>query len=272
MKQQTKETQSRKGMSGLSMFARLLICMSLALLACSSKPHEQNSLTQEERELCIKTLSLYLQSDSITIAETNQIFQSLWEQTNPGEEIPTYYIDNIVHVDSVIHKAIGLAEQGNAEDLLTLLEQERPNIYSHPCNSIDNEMALHNMHIQLYNKIYKEGTEEYYSKIIELMEFSKIHILGLLDNKQYTPYFLQVMSDLAYLYLCADRHTEAIQVQKELCEFTKSTSTGQHIWCVLTLGILYEELDMAEQQDSCINSVKHLPGFEEIYEEFKNQF
>ena len=100
-------------------------------------------------------LSLYLNEDSNLIVERNQFFQLLREHTDTGMD-STYYVQNIAHVDSVIHKAIGLVEQGEADELLALLEQERHHIYAHPCNTIDNEIALHNMLIQLYNKAYKE--------------------------------------------------------------------------------------------------------------------
>ena len=157
----------------------------LALSACSAKPDKvANPFTKEEKEQYVTTLSLYLQADSSLIAERNQFFQFLLKHIDAEEKDSAYYMENIAHVDSVIHKAIGLVEQGNMDNLLTLLEQERYNIYAHPCNNIDNEIALHNMLIQLYNKAYKENTDEYYSKIIDLAEYSKLHILGLLDNEQ----------------------------------------------------------------------------------------
>ena len=169
----------------------------LALSACSAKPDKvANLFTKEEREQYVNTLSLYLQADSGLIAERNQFFQLLLKYIDAEEKDSAYYMENIAHVDSVIHKAIGLVEQGNMDNLLTLLEQERYNIYAHPCNNIDNEIALHNMLIQLYNKTYKENTDEYYSKIIDLAEYSKLHILGLLDDEQYIPYYIHNLTSL----------------------------------------------------------------------------
>ena len=240
----------------------------LALSACNVKPDKlANPFTKEEQEQSVNTLSLYLQADSSLIVERNQFFQFLLKHIDAEEKDSAYYMENIAHVDSVIHKAIGLVEQGNTDDLLTLLEQERYNIYAHPCNNIDNEIALHNMLIQLYNKTYKENTDEYYSKIIDLAEYSKLHILGLLDNEQYIPYYIHNLTSLADLYMCAKRHAEAIRTGRELCEFTKDKDNSIHIKCVLLLGSLYKELNMTELQDSCINSVKHLPEFEAIYDD-----
>lgn len=240
----------------------------LALSACSNKSDKPaNPFTKEEQEQYVNTLSLYLQADSSLIAERNQFFQFLLKHIDAEEKDSAYYMENIAHVDSVIHAAIGLVEQGNMDNLLTLLEQERYNIYAHPCNNIDNEIALHNMLIQLYNKAYKENTDEYYSKIIDLAEYSKLHILGLLDNEQYIPYYIHNLTSLVDLYMCANRHTDAIQTGKELCEFTKDKNNSIHIRCVLLLGSLYKELNMTEQQDSCINSVRHIPEFEENYDD-----
>lgn len=248
------------------------IAIFFALSACSAKPDKAaNPFTKEEQEQYVNTLSLYLQADSSLIAERNQFFQLLLKHMDAEETDSAYYMENIAHVDSVIHAAIGLVEQGNMDNLLTLLEQERYNIYAHPCNNIDNEIALHNMLIQLYNKTYKENTDEYYSKIIDLAEYSKLHILGLLDNEQYIPYYIHNLTSLVDLYMCANRHAEAIRTGRELCEFTKDKDNSIHIKCVLLLGSLYKELNMTEQQDSCINSVKHLPEFKAIYDDYMKQ-
>lgn len=244
----------------------------LALSACSAKPDKPaNPFSKEEQEQYVNTLSLYLQADSGLIAERNQFFQLLLKHMDAEETDSAYYMENIAHVDSVIHKAIGLVEQGNADDLLSLLEKERNNIYAHPCNTIDNEIALHNMFIQLYNKAYKENTDEYYSKIIDLAEYSKLHILGLLENEQYTPYYIHNLTSLVDLYMCANRYTEAIQTGRELCEFTKDEDNSLYIQCVLLLGSAYKEAGMTEQQDSCINSIKHFSEFEEIYDAYMKQ-
>ena len=152
-----------------------------------------------------------------------------------------------------------------------MLEKERHNIYAHPCNTIDNEIALHNLLIQLYNKAYKENTDEYYSKIIDLALYDKLHLTGLLENEQYTPYYIHNLTSLVDLYMCANRYTEAIQTGRELCEFTKDEDNSLYIQCVLLLGSAYKEAGMTEQQDSCINSIKHFSEFEEIYDAYMKQ-
>lgn len=250
----------------------LLVSAVLALYACQSKPNKANStpLTQEEQEVCVNTLSLYLNADSNLIAERNQFFQLLREHTDAGMD-STYYMQNIAHVDSVIHKAIELVKQGEADGLLALLEQEKHHFYAHPCNTIDNEIALHNMLIQLYNKVYKENTDEYYSKIIDLALCDKLHLTGLLENEQYTPYYIHNLTSLVDLYMCANRYAEAIQTGRELCEFTKDEDNSLYIQCVLLLGSAYKEAGMTEQQDSCINSIKHFSEFEEIYDAYMKQ-
>ena len=244
----------------------------LALSACSAKPDKPaNPFSKEEQEQYVNTLSLYLQADSGLIAERNQFFQLLLKHMDAEETDSAYYMENIAHVDSVIHKAIGLVERGNADDLLSLLEKERNNIYAHPCNTIDNEIALHNLLIQLYNKAYKENTDEYYSKIIDLALYDKLHLTGLLENEQYTPYYIHNLTSLVDLYMCANRYTEAIQTGRELCEFTKDEDNSLYIQCVLLLGSAYKEAGMTEQQDSCINSIKHFSEFEEIYDAYMKQ-
>ena len=224
--------------------AIIFIATLLALSACSAKPDKPaNPFTKEEQEQYVNTLSLYLKADSGLIAERNQFFQFLLKHIDAEEKNSAYYMENIAHVDSVIHAAIGLVKQSNMDNLLTLLEQERYNIYAHPCNNIDNEIALHNMAL-----------------------CDKIHLIGLKDKEQYIPYYIHNLTSLMDLYMCANRHAEAIRTGRELCEFTKDKDNSIHIKCVLLLGSLYKELNMTEQQDSCINSVKHLPEFEAIYD------
>lgn len=249
------------------------ICILTNLLACTTKPNKPiSSLTQEELKQYVNTLSLYLNADTNLIAKRRQFYQLLKKYINTEGKIDSiYYIKNIAHVDSVIHKAIGLVEQSNANDLLSLLEKERHNIYAHPCNTIDNEIALHNLLIQLYNKAYKENTDEYYSKIIDLALYDKLHLTGLLENEQYTPYYIHNLTSLVDLYMCANRYTEAIQTGRELCEFTKDEDNSLYIQCVLLLGSAYKEAGLTEQQDSCINSIKHFSEFEEIYDAYMKQ-
>ena len=128
-------------------YTLLIINVIIILSACTTKPNKPiSSLTQEEQEQYVNTLSLYLNADTNLIAKRRQFYQLLKKYINTEGKIDSiYYIKNIAHVDSVIHKAIGLVEQSNANDLLSLLEKERHNIYTSD-----------GYHEQLHGKVLKK--------------------------------------------------------------------------------------------------------------------
>ena len=102
----------------------------LFFFACSrqlayEEKKEWERITDEDREQVINTLSLYqlpedylyIQSELAKILEDNEI--------SPEEDLDFFYLNNILHIDSVISQSIELAKQNKAKELVHLLEKER---------------------------------------------------------------------------------------------------------------------------------------------------
>lgn len=226
----------------------------------------QAKLNQDEQERAIKTLSLYQHVDSI-FADNAEINSHLIGEII-GEYDPTLYRKNIQHIDSVIRYGMEFIYQNSPEELLTLLEKERVNFYMHPSNILINEKKLHILFMLLYNKFHTENNDdEYYSKIIPLIEHTRQHILILQGiQKEIHPEYFEVSMDLVELYSFANKYDKAILISKELCEFAKTLDEKFYISTILMLSDLYDAANMTIQKDNCINLVKDSPYFEEVYE------
>lgn len=137
------------------------------------------TLTREEKQLCIDTFNKYLVTDKKRFTESEKLYNLMIKHSKISAEEKnqaiTWYKQNLVHIDSLMNACKVLAEQNKSEKLVTLLESERNNLMSHPNNSVDNEWQLHSVMALLYNQFIQDD-KLYYSKIVQLAEWSKMHI------------------------------------------------------------------------------------------------
>lgn len=157
----------------------------------------------ENKELCLKTFKEYLEVGQRRKEATEFIKLMLKysdESKAEKEKSWKWYQANIVHVDSVMQHCIELTEQGESKQLLNLLVAERENIYAHPNNSISNCWDLHSVYAMLYS-IYIKDDKDYYTKIAELAEYSRmqIEVYQKSNEKQHVLY-KQVLNELLQIY------------------------------------------------------------------------
>ena len=157
----------------------------------------------ENKELCLKTFKEYLEVGQRRKEATEFIKLMLKysdESKAEKEKSWKWYQANIVHVDSVMQHCIELTEQGESKQLLDLLVAERENIYAHPNNSISNCWDLHSVYAMLYS-IYIKDDKDYYTKIAELAEYSRmqIEVYQKSNEKQHILY-KQVLNELLQIY------------------------------------------------------------------------
>lgn len=157
----------------------------------------------ENKELCLKTFKEYLEVGQRRKEATEFIKLMLKysdESKAEKEKSWKWYQANIVHVDSVMQHCIELTEQGESKQLLDLLVAERENIYAHPNNSISNCWDLLSMYAMLYS-IYIKDDKDYYTKIAELAEYSRmqIEVYQKSNEKQHILY-KQVLNELLQIY------------------------------------------------------------------------
>lgn len=158
---------------------------------------------KENKELCLKTFKEYLEVGQRRKEATEFIKLMLKysdESKAEKEKSWKWYQANIVHVDSVMQHCIELTEQGESKQLLNLLVAERENIYAHPNNSISNCWNLHSVYAMLYS-IYIKDDKDYYTKIAELAEYSRmqIEVYQKSNEKQHVLY-KQVLNELLQIY------------------------------------------------------------------------
>ena len=221
-------------------------------------------MTEEEQEQTIEILSLYATPiDSSKLQRIKENAQAVSKITSKTDFDTSFFAENISHLDSVVHYGIELAQQNKGGKLLDLLEKERLNFYAHPNNTIDNEIALHQLFIELYAKFYK-GKGDVWQKVIPLVEFSKAHILSIQTLQGYIhPYYPRILYNLIDAYLTVDDIEKAIITAKELDNCYQDLNDIPDA-IVILLRDLYGKAGMRTLQDSCLKILEASP----IYQDF----
>ena len=245
----------------------LLIFLGLCLFSCNNQTTsniqpeikiENGSLTKGEQDSLIMVLSPYLEIDSIVMQNANQTLQMVSEALGDANGENDYY-QNISHVDSIIHQCIAYAKQNEPKQLLDLFDKGKVNIYAHPSNTIEHERDLHYMILSLYEKYYRSENERLYAvKMVELYEFSLIHIIGLeLFRGYYHPDYIPLTKILVDCYAEGlNNYDRAIELQQQICErVEKEDADGRkgewYLLEILNLSILYDAIGDSFHSDSC---------------------
>lgn len=182
-----------------------------AIIACSQSKEEKATFTKEQQDFCINTFKLYLDKDR---AEISQEFLKLLSKHSDMNNTEEWYQANLAHIDSVMHCCINLVEQEENKKLLDILEKERMNIVAHPNNTVDNEWQLHSVFALLYTK-YCEDDKEYWTKLAELGEWSRMHIEAYQSKSH--PLYKQVLSELIQIYEALGDESKKSEIDK-LCK------------------------------------------------------
>lgn len=237
-----------------------------------SSSFDSIKMTEEEQAMAIEILSLYATPiDSSTLQRITADAQAVSKILLDTDDFDTsFYAENISHLNSVVHYGIELAQQNKGAELLDLLEKERLNFYANPNNTIDNELALHQLFIELYAKFYK-GDDDVWQKLIPLVEFSKLHISGIQTFQGHIhPYYPQVLYSLIEVYLSVDDFEKAITTAKELGDcYQDLDDTPNYIEVIKLLHDLYGEAGMQAQQDSCSKIIEASPIYQDFLRELQ---
>ena len=244
----------------------LLACLT-ALVACK-EAKSTISLSDEDKSAAIETLQLYQNVDSQLVAERNGLYQLLLKHSEPADEVSEedkgYFLRNITHIDSIVTVGTELINQNKGDELMSLLEAELPNFYTHPHNTVDNEVALHQLVVELYRR-QSASDEEFLTKVIPLSEWTVIHIEAL-EHKH--PVYSAVLTELVVFYTSLANYDKAIFNGEKLSAYMIQTGDEKgHIYASLLLSRAYEKAGMPALQDSTISSVKNHPQYEACCED-----
>lgn len=276
----------------------LLILFGLCLMACNRQsvkqeektdsnitPNERleesieipdGSLTKGEQDSLIEVLSPYLEVDTAYAKRSNKNAELISKVLDDMEEFDeNYQQQNILHVDSVIKQCINHVQSNEPKRLLDLFDKEKMSIYSHPSNTIEHEKDLHYMILSLYEKYYRPVNERLFAKkMIELYEFSLIHVTGLELFGGYShPDYIPLVKVLIDCYAEGlNNYDKAIELQKKVCErIEKEEAEGKasesYGYELMELATLYLNNKDTLRTDSCLLELKKNPYLEKILQE-----
>lgn len=175
---------------------------------------KSETLTKEQQEFCINTFKLYLNVDESRIEESLEFIKLLVKYSDGDNETQEYFQRNIVHMDSVMQHCIELVKQEDYKKLIEIFEKERMNIVAHPNNTVDNEWHLYSVFSLLYAQ-YIEDDKDYYTKLAELGEWSRMHIEAVQANwKEPHPLYKQVLDELLQIYEALDNPKKKSEIEK----------------------------------------------------------
>ena len=275
----------------------LMILLELCLIACNGQSVKQeektdsdtpkgkleesieipdSSLTKGEQDSLIEVLSPYLKVDMAYAKSANNNAELISKALDDVEEFnENYQLQNILHVDSVIKQCINHVQSNEPKRLLDLFDKEKMSIYSHPSNTIEHEKDLHYMILSLYEKYYRPVNERLFAKkMIELYEFSLIHVTGLELFGGYShPDYIPLVKVLIDCYAEGlNNYDKAIELQKKVCErIEKEEAEGKasesYGYELMELATLYLNNKDTLRTDSCLLELKKNPYMEKLLKE-----
>lgn len=176
----------------------------IALFVLLAHPMFGQVLSGQQKEFCLATFKHYQYANEDLV---NEIIENM-KSINSSEADIAWYKDNIVRVDSIMDVCVDLVNKNDCISLAKLLENERYNIYAHPhndtylCYNFNSVMSL------VYSHTI-EDDREYYTKVADLGEYSKMMIEAVQANwKQPHPLYLQVLEELKQVYEILENQTK----------------------------------------------------------------
>ena len=180
---------------------RLLIFVLFILLA---HPMIGQILSEQQKEFCLSTFNHYRHAKEGLVKEMIESMKSF----NRSEADIAWYKDNIVRVDSIMDVCVDLVNKNDCKNLAKVLEKERYNIYAHPHN--DTYLCYYfNAVMSLVYSHAIEDDREYYTKVADLGEYSKMMIEAVQANwEEYHPLYMQVLEELKQVYEILENQTK----------------------------------------------------------------
>ena len=268
----------------------LMILLGVCLMACNRQFVKQEgktdfniteesieipngSLTKGEQESLIEVLSPYLEVNTAYAKSSNKNAEMISKALDDVDFDENYQQQNILHVDSVIKQCIVYVRQNEPKLLLDLFDKEKMSIYCHPSNTWLNEQNLHYMILSLYQKYYRPLNDRMFAeKMIELYEFSLIHVTGLelfggYSHPDYIP-LIKVLVDCYSEGL--GNYEKAIELQRQACERleqeeTEGKASKNYGFELIELARLYLANNDTIRMDSCNQILRKNPYIMEKY-------
>lgn len=235
----------------------------------TQEPEQQQERTFEDD--VIELLQRYQNVDPQLAEERNQAYLLTLKYITPeveiDEEAKNFFLNNIKHIDSVVEEGIALAKEKRNTELLRLLDGELNNFYSHPHNTIDNEIRLHTI-IAFLLYLYGDSFDEFYYKSMEMDAMTIMHIEA---SGVKHPDYSTILMNLTLSCIDIGRYDEAITYGEKLVAHYKEVDNEVDIICSsLVLVEAYEKAGNKKMSKKVLKSVKRHPQYEQCCEELKD--
>lgn len=235
----------------------------------TQEPEQQQEHTFEDD--VIELLQRYQNVDPQLAEERNQAYLLTLKYITPeveiDEESKNFFLNNIKHIDSVVEEGIALAKEKRNTELLRLLDGELNNFYSHPHNTVDNEIRLHTI-IAFLLYLYGDSFDEFYYKSMEMDAMTIMHIEA---SGVKHPDYSTILMNLTLSCIEIGRYDEAITYGEKLVAHYKEVGSDVDIICSsLVLVEAYEKAGNKKMSKKVLKSVKRHPQYEQCCEELKD--
>ena len=235
----------------------------------TQEPEQQQERTFEDD--VIELLQRYQNVDPQLAEERNQAYLLTLKYITPEVEIDdeakNFFLNNIKHIDSVVEEGIALAKEKRNTELLRLLDGELNNFYSHPHNTVDNEIRLHTI-IAFLLYLYGDSFDEFYYKSMEMDAMTIMHIEA---SGVKHPDYSTILMNLTLSCIDIGRYDEAITYGEKLVAHYKEVGSDVDIICSsLVLVEAYEKAGNKKMSKKVLKSVKRHPQYEQCCEELKD--
>lgn len=260
---------------------KLSICL-IALFAwggqaqvCVAQEPEQEEQQQEQKstfeEDVIEILQRYQNVDPQLAEERNETYLLTLKHITPeveiNEEAENSFLNNIKHIDDVVNRGIALAKEKRNTELLALLDAELMNFYSHPHNTVDNEICLHNV-IAFLLYLYGDSFDDFYYKSMEMDAMTIMHIEA---SGVKHPDYGAILKNQTLCCIDIGRYDEAITYGEKLVAYYKEAGNEVDIICSsLYLAEAYDKVGNKKMHKKVLKSVKRLPQYKLCCEELKD--
>lgn len=213
----------------------ILIAMIFVAVGCNNNQTTQSNATltnvEREREDKIfrrQTFEKFINTEDSIIESGEKAYQvvldCIEDENGEGEKekekYKVWYRENVAHIDSLSRYCIELSDNGNEEELLTVLIKELGNFQSHP---IATSYVCFDLNIILTNLYFSQADQytDYLQKCIDLWELNRVQINAVQAGwQEYHPLYMEVLKILLHLYESVNNSQKVAEIQGLINEVT----------------------------------------------------
>lgn len=216
----------------------ILIAMIFVAVGCNNNQTTQSNATltnvEREREDKIfrrQTFEKFINTEDSIIESGEKAYQvvldCIEDENGEGEKekekYKVWYRENVAHIDSLSRYCIELSDNGNEEELLTVLIKELGNFQSHP---IATSYVCFDLNIILTNLYFSQADQypDYLQKCIDLWELNRVQINAVQAGwQEYHPLYMEVLKILLHLYESVNNSQKVAEMQALMNEVTSQS-------------------------------------------------